>query len=73
MASTFDIHARQHWTFQLVLFGGQAQLEGWCHPSEQEDSLHCSAWLHPLEDPQTVAQGLIDHPRCARPGEAVPF
>ena len=66
MASTFAISAREHWTFQLVLLGGRTQLEGWCDSGEpQQERLHCSAWLDPLEDPQTVAQGLIDHPRCA--------
>ena len=72
MASTFAIHARQHWTFQLVLLGGRTQLEGWCDPAgPQQDSLRCSAWLDPLQDPQTVAQGLIDHPSCALPDDAI--
>jgi len=72
MASTFAIQARQHWTFQLVLLGGRTQLEGWCDPADpQQDNLHCSAWLDPLEDPQTVAHGLITHPSCALPNDAI--
>lgn len=71
MASCFAIHARHDWTFQLVLLGGRTQLEGWCEPADvQPGELHCSTWLDPQEDPQTVAQGLIDHPRCALPAEA---
>jgi hypothetical protein len=71
MASTFAIHARQDWTFQLVLLGGRTQLEGWCGPADpQQEALHCSTWLDPQEDPQTVAHGLIEHPRCALPDEA---
>jgi hypothetical protein len=72
MASTFAIHDRQHWTFQLVLLGGRTQLEGWCDRDDAEqDDLHCSAWLDPQEDPQTVAYGLIAHPSCALPDEAI--
>jgi hypothetical protein len=70
MASTFAIHARQHWTFQLVLHGGRTQLEGWCEsPGEQETSLRCSAWLDPQQDPRSVAHDLMEHPSCALPQE----
>jgi len=39
MASTFEIQARQRWTFQLVLLGSRLQLEGWC------DDVRCTAWV----------------------------
>lgn len=69
MASTFAIHARQDWTFQLVLLGGRTQLEGWCAPggSAPDGPMLCSAWLEPQQDPQSVAHALIEHPSCALP------
>ena len=68
MVSTFAIHARRHWTFQLVLLGGRTQLEGWCEPEGAPDpQLRCSAWLDPLEDPRSVAHALMEHPSCALP------
>jgi len=72
MASTFAIHATQHWTFQLVLLGGRMQLEGWWDHSGalQDDRLLCSAWMEPQQDPQTVAHALMEHPSCALPAAA---
>ena len=34
MASSFEIHARHHWSFQLVLMGSRLQLEG-CRDGEE--------------------------------------
>ena len=71
MASTFAIHERQHWIFQLVLLGGRTQLEGRCEPpAPGGGDLRCSAWLEPLDDPQAVAYDLIAHPSCALPAAA---
>jgi hypothetical protein len=71
MASTFAIHARQDWTFQLVLLGGRTQLEGWCDAAgANEAALQCSTWLDPQDDPHAVAHGLIVQPRCALPAAA---
>ena len=39
MASSFEIHARHHWSFQLVLMGSRLQLEG-CR--DGEEPLRCS-------------------------------
>ena len=65
MASGFEIQARRHWTFQLVLLGSRLMLEGWSEPSAPgEEPLRCSTWLHPLEAPSDVAHGLIAQPRC---------
>jgi hypothetical protein len=66
MAGTFEIHGRQHWTFQLVLLGARLQLEGWCEAAPTAaEGLHCSAWMDPLQDPHDVAHALIEHPSCA--------
>jgi len=62
MASSFEIHARQHWSFQLVLMGGRLQLEG-CR--DGEEPLRCSTWLEPLDAPYDVAHELMAHPSCA--------
>jgi len=66
MASTFVIHDRRDWTFQLVLLGSRLQLEGWCEG--ETGPLRCSAWLGPLEDPHAVADTLIRQPRCCLGG-----
>ena len=60
MASTFVIHARCDWTFQLVLLGGRLRLEGW------SDGLEgcCSTWMQPTEAPHEVAEHLMRHPSC---------
>ena len=65
MASSFEIHARQHWTFQLVLMGGRLQLEG-CRVGSgpSEEPLRCSTWLEPLDAPYDVAHELMAHPSC---------
>ena len=65
MASSFEIHSRNHWNFRLVLLGSRLQLEGWrqaCGPNEE--TLHCSTWLDPQDVPYDAAHGLMDHPRC---------
>jgi hypothetical protein len=61
MASNFEIHARQHWTFQLVLLGSRLRLEG-CR--QGAEPLHCSTWLQPLDPPYDVAHELMAHPTC---------
>lgn len=60
MASTFVIHARRDWTFQLVLLGSRLRLEGWC------DGLEgcCSAWMQPTDAPHEVAEQLMRQPCC---------
>lgn len=60
MASTFVIHARRDWTFQLVLLGSRLQLEGWC----EGDPGRCSAWVEPLQAPREVADQLMRQPSC---------
>ena len=62
MASTFEIQARQRWTFQLVLLGSRLQLEGWC------DDVRCTAWVQPQEAPRDVAHALMEHPSCCLGG-----
>ncbi|MFM7674029.1 MAG: hypothetical protein ACKO5F_00190 [Synechococcus sp.] len=47
MASTFVIHARRDWTFQLVLLGSRLRLEGWCDGPEGR----CTTWMQPSEAP----------------------
>ncbi|MCP9890006.1 hypothetical protein KBY57_02880 [Cyanobium sp. Aljojuca 7D2] len=60
MASTFVIHARRDWTFQLVLLGSRLQLEGWC----DGDPNRCSAWVDPTQTPHDVADQLMRQPSC---------
>jgi hypothetical protein len=60
MASTFVIHARRDWTFQLVLLGSRLQLEGWC----DGDPSRCSAWVDPTQTPHDVADQLMRQPSC---------
>ena len=65
MASTFEIHARQHWSFQVVLLGSRRQLEGCRRGSAPGDEpLHCSTWLDPRDIPYDVAHELMAHPCC---------
>lgn len=67
MASTFVIHDRRDWTFQLVLLGSRLQVEGWCDGgggASGVEPLRCSAWVEPLQDPRDVADTLIRQPRC---------
>ncbi|WP_398328507.1 hypothetical protein [Vulcanococcus sp.] len=64
-SSSFAIHARHHWTFQLVLLGSRLRLEGCCDSAEPDgEPLHCSTWLEPLDAPRDVANALIEHPSC---------
>jgi hypothetical protein len=60
MASTFVIHARHDWIFQLVLLGSRLQLEGWC----DDECCHCSAWMEPTDAPHDVAEQLMRQPSC---------
>jgi hypothetical protein len=60
MSSTFVIHARREWTFQLVLLGSRMRLEGWCDGPEG----CCSAWMQPHDAPHEVAERLIGRPSC---------
>ena len=48
MASSFEIHARRHWSFRLVLLGSRLQLEG-CREAvgPGDEILTCSLWLEP--------------------------
>ena len=62
MASSFEIHARHHWSFQLVLMGSRLQLEG---RRDGEEPLRCSTWLEPQDTPLDVAHELMAHPSCA--------
>ena len=65
MASTFVIHARRHWTFQLVLLGGRLRLEGWCDgPDGWGADGCCNAWLLPTDSPREAAEGLMRQPSC---------
>jgi hypothetical protein len=65
MASTFEIHASRHWTFQLVLLGSRLQLEGWCDPPDADGTvLRCTAWVDPLQAPSDVAHSLMRQPSC---------
>ena len=61
MASSFEIHARQHWSFQLVFLGSRLRLEG-CR--QGPEPLHCSIWLQPQDTPYDVAHELMAHPSC---------
>jgi hypothetical protein len=65
MASSFEIHARQHWSFQLVLLGSRLCLGG-CRDAERpgDEPLHCSTWLQPQNAPYDVAYELMAHPSC---------
>ena len=65
MASSFSIHARQNWTFQLVLLGSRLRLEG-CRAASGpgDEPLHCSTWLQPQDAPYDVAHVLMEHPSC---------
>jgi hypothetical protein len=65
MASSFSIHARQDWTFQLVLLGSRLRLEG-CRAASGpgDEPLHCSTWLQPQDAPYDVAHELMAHPSC---------
>ena len=65
MASTFVIHARRHWTFQLVLLGSRRRLEGWCDgPDGWGADGCCNAWLLPTDSPREAAEGLMRQPSC---------
>jgi hypothetical protein len=65
MASTFVIHARRDWTFQLVLLGSRLRLEGWCDgPDGWGIADACSAWMQPTDAPQEVAEQLMRRPSC---------
>lgn len=65
MASTFVIHARRDWTFQLVLLGSRLQLEGWCDgPDGWGEEGCCTAWVKPTDSPQEVAEQLMRQPSC---------
>jgi hypothetical protein len=65
MASSFDIQAASHWHFQLVLLGSRLQLEGYREANyPNEEDLHCSAWLEPLDTPKERAHALMAHPSC---------
>ena len=65
MASSFEIHARSHWSFRLVLLGSRLQLEGcrWAS-APGDEALHCSTWLDPLDTPFDRAHELMEHPHC---------
>ena len=65
MASSFDIHARNSWSFRLVLLGSRLQLEGrrWARDPGDEVLL-CSTWLDPQDAPYDRAHDLISHPSC---------
>lgn len=66
MASTFVIHARRDWTFQLVLLGSRLRLEGWCDgPDGWGADGCCNAWLQPTDSPQEVAEQLMRRPSCS--------
>jgi hypothetical protein len=62
MASTFVIHGRRDWTFQLVLLGSRLRLEGWCDGPDELDC--CSTWMQPTQAPHEVAEQLMRRPRC---------
>jgi hypothetical protein len=48
MASSFEIHARRHWSFRLVLLGSRLQLEGCREAAGPGDEiLTCSPGLSP--------------------------
>jgi hypothetical protein len=65
MASTFVIHARRHWTFQLVLLGSRLRLEGWCDgPDGWGADGCCNTWLLPTDSPREAAEGLMRQPSC---------
>ena len=64
MASSFEIHARSHWSFRLVLLGSKLQLEGYRHAHGPSEALHCSTWLNPQDAPHDVAHALMEHPCC---------
>lgn len=65
MASTFVIHARRDWTFQLVLLGSRLRLEGWCTGPEGFDAkAGCSTWMQPTDAPHEVAEQLMRRPSC---------
>ena len=63
MASSFEIHARQHWSFQLVLLGSRLRLEV-CRNAELpgDEPLHCSTWLQPQDTPYDLAHELMANP-----------
>ena len=64
MASGFEIHAGNHWSFRLVLLGSKLQLEGYRHANGSSEALHCSTWLDPQDAPHDAAHALIAHPSC---------
>lgn len=65
MASTFVIHARRDWTFQLVLLGSRLRLEGWCDgPDGLDDKTLCSSWMQPTDPPHDVAEQVMRQPSC---------
>ena len=65
MVSRFEIHARQHWSFQLVLLGSRLCLEGRRDAAAPGDEpLQCSTWLQPQDAPYDVAHQLMAHPSC---------
>lgn len=66
MLSTFQIYARQYWSFQLVLLGNLLQL-GWCRDAavREEEALTCSTLLRaPHYTPHNLAGWLMIHPGC---------
>ena len=65
MANSFEIQAREHWSFRLVMLGSRLQLEG-CRQASRpgDEELHCSAWLTPSDTPYDVAHELMTHPTC---------
>ena len=71
MASSFEIHARSHWSFRLVLLGSKLQLEGYRHAHGPSEALHCSTWLNPQDAPHDVAHALMEHPCCCVEAPAV--
>ncbi|MEY4772590.1 MAG: hypothetical protein RLZZ346_1845 [Cyanobacteriota bacterium] len=65
MASSFEIHARRHWSFRLVLLGSRLQLEGCREAAGPGDEiLTCSLWLEPQDTPYDRAHELMAHPSC---------
>ena len=56
---TFTLSGFDHWTFQVVFYGGLLVLEA------MQDDLRMSAVLHPMDDTRSRAHQLISRPSCA--------
>ena len=56
---TFTLSGFDHWTFQVVFYGGLLVLEA------MQDDLRISAVLNPMDDTRSRAHQLISRPSCA--------